>query len=390
MWLQTMPPRRRDALAALLTFAAGMGLYLLGVRALIPEQDGLVPLWVRVAVYAFACAGQLIRSTRPLPAIAICLAGVATDLAISPSLPMLFVVTDVCFVAVLYTSRRASRIAFVTICVIAVGLAFAASIHDPDWRHMVLGALQIIGLFAIPLWWATNVRNHAEIAESERARARQLQRIAELGRQAAVDAERSTMARDLHDVIAGHLSGIAIQSEAALSMMDSQDTVRSALGTIRADSVTALEEMRAMIGLLRSGGRAGETSPEAPHRLSDLEPLLRSARAAGTPLTVHSDIDEPLPAAVDIAGYRIVQEALTNARKHAAGRPAAITLRWTGTALDIEVSNELGDTPGEGTGLGVANMSERARDLGGTATIGRRGDRWLVAVSLPCSAEVLR
>jgi signal transduction histidine kinase len=218
----------------------------------------------------------------------------------------------------------------------------------------------------------------------------QLATIGELDRKAAVAGERSKMARDLHDVIAGHLSAIAIQSEAALSMAGADPKLaRAVLESVRENSVSALEEMRAMIGLLRTDPAGGdsEIEPTAPARLAELSKLVESARASGLEVEVNSIVDglPPLPAAVDLTAYRIAQEALTKAAKHAPGGLAVFDIRRDGGILTVEVRNDLqpGSPADGGTGIGLLNMRERAAAVGGKLAAGPSGAGWLVRAELP-------
>ncbi len=189
------------------------------------------------------------------------------------------------------------------------------------------------------------------------------------------------MARDLHDVVAGHLSAIALQSEAVLSVAgDDPATVRTVLASVRENSVQSLAEMKAMIDLLR----AEEPDPHtAPARLADLERLLDSARAAGLDVTVQAELGGELPAAVDLTAYRIVQEALTNAVKHAAGSQARVMVRRDGDVVVVEVTNNLTAVPSAVEGTRLVSMRERAAALGGTLTAGLAAGGWRVHVVLP-------
>jgi signal transduction histidine kinase len=195
------------------------------------------------------------------------------------------------------------------------------------------------------------------------------------------------MARDLHDVVAGQLSAIAIQSEAALTLPDADpETRRRLLVAVREGSVSALTEMRAMIGLLRADDPAEPRT--APAGLAGLPGLLDTGRASG--LRIDLDDRRPtrstLPAAVDLTAFRIVQESLTNAAKHAPGCAVSLRLGRGSGALTIEVANPLGpDGAGAGTGTGLLGLSERADAVGGTVRAGVDGDRWTVRAELPTS-----
>lgn len=239
------------------------------------------------------------------------------------------------------------------------------------------------------IWWALAVRHHKELAAVERTRAQALTLVADLDRRAAVADERRTMARDLHDVIAGHLSAIALQSEAALGVLardDPDSAVAGILGSIRANSVSALQEMRTMIGLLRrdDGGADGAA---APRGLAQLAILVDAARAAGTIVRLRdSGLRAEIPSAVDQAAYRIVQEALTNAMKHAPGREVDIAVRADTDAVALSVRNRLPAAPSPDVDRprrGLFNMRERAAALGGSFSATADSDDWVVTARLP-------
>lgn len=257
-----------------------------------------------------------------------------------------------------------------------------------DLPVAVIVTLAVVPFVITPVWWAAHVRQQRDVADAERANAVQLARIAELDRRAAVAAERGRMARDLHDVIAGHLSAIAIQSGAVLSMADDVRTARTVLTSVRQNSVHALEEMRAMIGLLRGDAETLADETTAPARLAELSRLVASARAGGMLVTVESTVDgERLPVAIDLTAYRIAQEALTNTMKHAPGGRVRIEIGRCGDKLTVQVHNDLradqvAREP-DGGGHGLLNMRARADAVGGTLSAGPVGGGWLVRAELP-------
>jgi signal transduction histidine kinase len=193
------------------------------------------------------------------------------------------------------------------------------------------------------------------------------------------------MARELHDLVANHLSAIAIQSTAALRVAtDSPDLMRETMGIIRENSVQGLAEMRAMIGLLRDTDAAEE--PVASPGLAGIPALADAARRDGLRVDVRlCDHGEPLPPSVELAGYRIVQESLTNALKHARPGPADVRLARSDGSLSVLVRNPLTD-PGDavpGAGAGLIGMRERAALLGGTLSAGPEDGHWVVRAHLP-------
>jgi signal transduction histidine kinase len=138
-----------------------------------------------------------------------------------------------------------------------------------------------------------------------------------------------------------------------------------------------------MIDVLRADG--GENDPRtAPARLAELDRLLDSARAGGLELDVRrSEPTSDLPVAVDLAAYRILQEALTNALKHASGGVAKVEVRVEGERLIVEVTNDLSGDPGTGTGTGLVSMRERAHAVGGELFAGPWSGGWRVRADLP-------
>ncbi|GAA4527348.1 histidine kinase [Amycolatopsis samaneae] len=377
---------QQDAVIALGTWLIGSLVYVAGLHQLLSNRDDPFPLWVRLTELAVLCGLEMLRRWVPGGLLLAC--GVlAVDIAIGPSLPVLIVFTDFLYAATLYGSRRTSRAMIGVAFAATVAVVLAVALFSEQWRQAVLAALGCLPFLITPVWWAANVRQQRDIADSERANGEQLAKLAELDRQAAVGAERARMARDLHDVIAGHLSAIAIQSEAVLAGSgDNPALARSVLESVRENSVSALEEMRAMIGLLRSARGDGEMETTAPARLAELSKLVESARASGLRVEVKSTMDgQGLPAAVDLTAYRIAQEALTNAVKHAPGGRVVLDIRREGAVLTIEVSSELRRDPAaaDGTGTGLLNMRERATAVGGTLSAGPSGADWLVRAELP-------
>lgn len=374
---------RLDIVSAIALFGLGSVLFALGTPLVFGAGIWSVPGWVQLGLLAGVCVVDLWRTRAPLAALAGGLALNAVDATLGLSLGVLVVLVDLLYAATLHGPRRASRVIVVAVGVLMIGVAVTSLSLVDDVRRALLITLQVGTFPVIPVWWAMNVRQQREIAEAERARADQLARIAELDRQAVVAAERSRMARDLHDVIAGHLSAIAIQSAAALSMVDRDEGMRAVLASVRQNSLASLTEMRAMIGLLRSDDVKPGDERTAPARLADLEPLLGSARAAG--LTVAADIQvaRELPVAVDLSAYRIIQEALTNAVKHAPGRRVDVAVGTQRGRLVITVTNERdGGHPANG-GIGLVNMRERAQAVGGTLSAGPDNGVWRVRAELP-------
>ncbi|HEY3684331.1 MAG TPA: sensor histidine kinase [Streptosporangiaceae bacterium] len=212
----------------------------------------------------------------------------------------------------------------------------------------------------------------------------------DLARQAVLE-ERSRIARELHDVVAHHMSMIAIQAEAApYKIPGLPDEALRTFTAIRGASTTALTEMRRVIGLLRDEGTAAERLPQPGMEL--LDDLIGGVRAAG--MTVRTEVTgepRPLPAGVDVSAYRIVQEALSNAGRHAPGATVTVNVAYEPRLLRIRVADDgavtgiRDDTPAGGHGL--VGMRERVTMLGGAFDAGPGdGGGFTVAAELPVDA----
>ncbi|WP_253885861.1 sensor histidine kinase [Actinokineospora diospyrosa] len=363
--------------------------YLLGVVLYAVDAPGLAdagvlkaPMWVRYAALGGLCLLQLAKHRAPAVGLAAGLPFLGLDIAMGLTLPVALAFGDLIYLAVLYGSRRASNAVIVVLwCYVGVAVVAALLVAD-SLRVALLIILTACPLPAMPAWWALNVRQQREIADVERARADQLARIAELDREAAIHAERASMARDLHDVIAGHLSAIAIQSEALLTMRDGDpERTRMVLRSVRENSVSSLTEMRAMIGLLRS--QDGQEAFTSPARLREFDRLVRSADAAGLTVDVSVEDIEDLPAAVDLSAYRIVQESLTNAVKHAPGATVLLRIGRSAGNLVVEVISDKPAAAANPSGTGLLGMSERAEAVRGSLTAGPVEGGWRVRAELP-------
>ncbi|WP_313896112.1 histidine kinase [Streptomyces sp. YIM 98790] len=389
---------RGDVLAAAAGLLSGLLLYALELQS--PAPAGDVPRELALIPLTVLAGTELLRRTAPLAALPVALGALAADVLAGSLLASLIMFTDAVYAAVLYGPHRVSRLLLpgcgvVTVCVTAVSLAV--------WRDaeaLLLGALA--GLVTIgPAWTGVIVREHRSAAVAERLRAEQTALLAERDRVQAVAAERARMARELHDLVANHLTAIAIRSAAALRV-DEPAATRDALRSIRENSTAGLTEMRRLIGLLRSTAATAADSGATPGgaavvpTLAGLDALLRQIGAAGSPggLRVVRRGEPPagLPAPVELAAYRIIQESLTNAVKHAAAGEVVLDIDPRPDMLVLTVTSPLPDhraaPRAPGAGHGLTGMRERAALLGGTLTAGPGPDpgTWRVRAGLPCTA----
>jgi signal transduction histidine kinase len=208
------------------------------------------------------------------------------------------------------------------------------------------------------------------------------ERVAALEARAAGLAERNRLARELHDSVGHALTVTTLQAAAAREVLDTDPAfARRALSAIEETGRAAMTELDHVLGLLRDTATA---TPRPQATLADLDRLVADARAAG----VEVRLDPPGPLdevarAVSREGYRIVQEGLTNAARHAGGHPVALRVAVADGALVIELANPVGAAAPGGGGRGLAGMRERVALLGGEMTAGPEDGRWRVAVRLP-------
>jgi signal transduction histidine kinase len=234
-------------------------------------------------------------------------------------------------------------------------------------------------------WLVRRRRAHtAALTAALTARAERLEAEREQRDRAAAAEERRRIARELHDIAAHDLSAIVVQAGAADRLVE-RDTAaaRAILRDIRGQGRDTLTALRQLVGILREGDADGRAPQPGLTRVDD---LLAVARAAGAEVTLAVEgAPRPLPALTDLAGYRVLQEALTNARRHAAGTPVTVTVTYRPDAVRLVVRNGPAGTPREtGDGHGLAGMRERVRQAGGTLAVGPTGDGgWSVDAWLP-------
>ncbi|MFE9396178.1 sensor histidine kinase [Streptomyces flavidovirens] len=243
------------------------------------------------------------------------------------------------------------------------------------------------------------VRSRRAFVDAIRERAERAERTREEEARRRVAEERLRIARDLHDVVAHHIALVNVQAGVAAHVMDKRpDQAKEALAHVREASRSALNELRATVGLLRQSG-----DPEAPTEpapgLAVLDQLLDTFRHAGLPVEVarpDKGLSAPLPAAVDLAAYRIIQEALTNVQKHAGPHARAeVSVVRVGSSAEVTVIDNGGGAASAadgreagGGGHGLTGMRERVTALGGTLTTGPRyGGGFRVHAILPFTAR---
>lgn len=270
--------------------------------------------------------------------------------------------------------RYADGVARPLVCLAAV----AGSLFDElaSGRGLPYGALFSTVVFVAGLaGFAVAFRYRADLREERSAQAR--------------TGEREQLARELHDVVAHHVSAMVVQASAALAVLDKQpEAARPALQFIKTSGQTTMGEMRQMVGILR-GSESAELAPR--QGIAGLADLLIDVPGA-PPVRLH-EVGGPrtVDVAVDQSVLRIVQESVTNARRHGRAATAVdVTLTWSAGDLEVRVDNDGATTAPAGAsdrGYGLVGMAERARLVGGTFTAGPRPHGgWRVQATLPLDA----
>jgi signal transduction histidine kinase len=290
-------------------------------------------------------------------------------------------------VALFNAAIRASRRALVAIVALTlVSLAIFPLLYPSSgtwWSQFLFGCL----LIAVALGWGLFTRTRREVIRSLRDRAERLESEQRLRVQQAQEAERRRIAREMHDVLAHRLSLLSLHAGALEFRPDaSPEEVAEAAGVIRETAQTALQELRDVIGVLRDEAEEGTLQPPQP-TLAQLPALVEESRAAGMHIRLNMDarVYESLPAAVGRTAYRVVQEGLTNARKHAPAAAVDVTISTNDHSLIVKVANKhpvgVLATGMQGSGAGLVGLAERVSLLGGELKHGtdENGDFVLIA-----------
>jgi signal transduction histidine kinase len=247
-----------------------------------------------------------------------------------------------------------------------------------DWLWFIAA-----GSFA----WLTGVglRRRTEHAAALEERAALLQRRSAEEARRAVEVERARIARELHDVVAHSVSVMTVQASGVRRLLrPEQSREREALEVVERTGREALAEMRRLLGVLRDSDEAPELTPQPS--LEHLDGLLEQVRTSGLPVELEVEGEpRPLAPGIDLSAYRVVQEALTNALKHAGDAHAVVRLRYRPDALELEIADDGRAVPRpNGSGHGLHGMHERVAVCGGTLDAGPcPGGGFLVRATLP-------
>lgn len=358
----------------------------------LPIQAAYVPdgLWpgTGVVVSVGLCAPYVLRRRHPLPVFGVILLTAWLQLVLGVgSIP-----ADVMLAFALYNVAVRFRwpVSVPAAAAVVLWVLFEVGPRLEEY-YLSLGDLGLLVLVVVTAWtWGTTVRIRRDYVDGLKERARQLEREKESQARIVAAEERARIAREIHDIVSHGLSVVVLMAEgASLKVRTEPERAEKAMLTVRDTGRNALAEMRRMLDVLRDG-EPGSHAPQPG--IAQLGRLIGESRASGLPveMTVQGEPVE-VSAGVDLVVYRVVQEALTNARKHAGpllGK-VAVHLRYEGDSLEVRVTDD-GQGPGArpgggpGGGHGLVGMRERVAAYGGKLRTGPRpGGGFEVVATLP-------
>jgi signal transduction histidine kinase len=374
-----------DALLAVVLAGSSVASVLAGVPAFGE------PLALGLALALLSTLPVAVRRRWPIPVAAVLLFATGADLvAAAPHQAALQPYVALILAGYSVGSRAEGRFSIaLPACLALLALpVFALALAD----HESLGNEVTSYIWLVAAWGVGRVVRgmRRRTAELEAANA-ELADHREIAAEAAVTVERGRIAREIHDVIAHNVSMMVVQAGAAARVLRADEPqVRSALETIAETGRQTVDEMRSVLGVLRSG--ADEAADRAPQPgLADLASLAEGLRRSGISVDWRVEgVLRPLPRALDLSAYRIVQEALTNSLKHARGARAEVVVHYDDGALALDISDSGGArngapavaTPVTG-GNGIVGMRERAALFGGELMAGPTADGFRVTARLP-------
>jgi signal transduction histidine kinase len=347
-----------------------------------PLHDGLTSLLL---------AGPVaVRRKIPVTAFAIAQAAALIQIVTSDLTGAILAIFVLLYTVAAYRPRRISVTALCVSVALsgAAGLIFWPGPAGLQLNVRLIVAGMVFGGSVLTSWvLGDSMRYRRGYYAALEDRAARLEAERDAQAKVAAAAERARIARELHDVIAHHVSVMVVQADgAAYALRSSPQTTETALHAISRTGRQALSEMRNLLGVLRTDGDRAQLAPVPG--LGELRELLDQARAAGLAVTYTlSGTPRDLPEGAELAAYRVVQESLTNTRKHAGlAASAAVTLRYEPDGLTLEVTDDglASSAPGSG-GHGLAGMRERIEMYGGTVQAGPlAGGGFGVVAHLPC------
>ncbi|MFE3505197.1 sensor histidine kinase [Kitasatospora sp. NPDC059160] len=369
-WTDRLPWTRTDAMVAI---GAG-ALDLIGYVLLGPATGALSMSVPGFAVVVLAGLPLLARRSRPVPALAAVLVLQAAADLLSPRGPHFGAVLVVALYSVAVSRGVPVTAAAVGVTAVTTTLS-QLRFESPLWPQLIadpVAAVMVAGAgLAVARWQREVAANRRLLADR------------------AVADERRRIARELHDIVAHHITTMQLMAGGARANLGDQEVVRDALVVLESSGRLALREMRQLLNVLRTGDEPDAAPPLPQPGVEDLERLVDESRVAGLPTEFTVDgPPRPLPPTVGLTVFRIVQEGLTNARKYAGPARATVRLAYHPDRVTVEVRDDGGGAPpAEPTGragYGLLGMRERVALHGGTLATGPQpGGGFAVAAELP-------
>jgi signal transduction histidine kinase len=401
-WYSALSPRRREVVQ---DSALALGLALLNLLAVLPYASQFHPAWLALLTASAQCLPLAFRRINPV--LSLVCSGLIRNIydAANFGYAPLPIAPAIALATVADRSRPWLR--WASLVGTAIGISWSMTLPGHDLPYAAIVQAVIFGTaFALGTVFRSRRQFFADLTRrAERAEA-ELDAVAARAATAAVT-ERVRIARELHDVVAHHVSLMAVQAEATGALLpDRPEAAAKSADLIASTARQAMGELRRLLGVLRGPSQsAGKDLSERQGltpaaSLSRLDEVLDAVRAAGLPVTLMVDGDPgALPAGIDLTAYRIVQEALTNTLRHAPGSQAAVRITYEDSAVTVRVSDggqpgsgqpnggdqarspshgasdvpdgERGpDGAGLGPGYGLAGIAERVASCGGSLMVG--------------------
>ena len=351
-----------------------------------------------VSVAVTAASMVAFRRRRPVLLFIVSFVATLPMVLVDPTLSNLAVAYAIFAIAIYDVPRRAwlggALSALVTIIVAVVSvfapLPFAVQQSGPPWAaavtYMVVGTLTLL----VAVLWGQNAGGRKRYIEGLIEHARHLERERDQQAQLAALAERSRIARDVHDIVSHSLSVIVRLADGARAVFDQEpQRAKQAIGELGGVARSSLTEMRRVIGVMESAPDAA--SPQTGVSYEDLESLVDVYRGIGLPVELVTRGGAPTQSGVQVTVFRVIQEALTNALRHASAPTIVSVLVETDADVEVTIVNDgapLSVTEDDHVGRGLVGMRERAALYGGTLDAAPTGDgQWRVRLMLPGAAR---
>ncbi len=347
------------------------------------RTDSTRPLALALAVAATAVL--VLRRRAPTTTLAVSGALVFALFAIDHDAGAVAVIAPAIALYSLALSRGRAHLVVAIVAAAAAVMVADAFLAGSHPRALTMQTAAHVALIAVPVLAAEALRNRRSYVQLLLERLDLAERTREEEAERRAEQERLRIARDLHDVVAHTLTTINVQAGVAAHLLDRDPShTRDALVAIESASHEALEELRAILGVLREPG--GEEVPLEPvPDLDALGALVEQTRRTGLPVSFEIEGKQPehVPDAVQLAAFRILQESLTNTRRHAPGAEVHVNLAYRDDRLRLAVENDSPGINGNRPGVGILGMRERATALGGTLDAHGSDEYFRVVAELP-------